>query len=292
MSATFWIFLFLALILPVSADPTQPLQKFENCTYVPTDWADGDSFRIKTAAGEEHTIRLYGVDCMEWHVQDDSDARRLRAQRRYFGITGAAPNPQAAIGMAKNFGKDAADQTASLLARPFTIHTRMRDALGDGKYKRIYAFVACADGGDLSATLVKNGLARAFGVDSDTPDGKTIKESASVLADLEMQAAKRGAGIWAKTDWDKLPAERQAQRMDDEEANLAIGKQNLPANVKVDPNKASRDELMKLPGIGEEMADRIIEHRPYTKAEDLLEVSGIGPKSIGKLSPHLIFPKS
>jgi hypothetical protein len=48
--------------------------------------ADEDSFQIQTPEGQEHTIRLYGADCIEWHVSDDSDARRLRAQRRYFGI--------------------------------------------------------------------------------------------------------------------------------------------------------------------------------------------------------------
>ena len=81
---------FLVCLLHVSAAPPKPLVLLRNCSFVPTAWADGDSFRIKTAAGEEHTIRLYGADCMEWHIGDDTDARRLRAQRRYFGITEAA----------------------------------------------------------------------------------------------------------------------------------------------------------------------------------------------------------
>jgi competence protein ComEA len=268
----------------------EPLSKLENCTFVPADWADGDSFQIKTATGDAHTVRLYGVDCLEWHVHTDSDSRRLSTQRRYFGITAAAPTVAKSIELAKDFGKAAGEKTAALLAKPFTVHTRFSDARGDGRHKRIYGFVTCADGSDLAATLVKAGLARAYGVDAQTPDGKSAKESAAALADLELQAAKRGVGIWARTDWDKLPVERFQQRQEDEETDLAIAKRPLPAGFKLDPNTAARDDLMKLSGIGEVMANRIITGRPYQKLSDLLEVDGIGPETLKKLAPHLIFP--
>jgi competence protein ComEA len=287
MPSLHWFALCLLTSLPLSAVAPKPLHQFENCTFVPTRWADGDSFRIKTAGGEEHTIRLYGVDCLEVHVQSATDASRLRVQRQYFGITEAAPNPFQAIELAKDFGKQAAVTTTELLSRPFTVHTRFRDARGDINHKRIYAFVTCADGEDLGSTLVKNGLARAFGVNSDTPDGRTLKESAAMLNDLELQAAKRGAGIWAKTDWDKLPAERQAQRKDDEETSLAIAKQPLPDSFIINPNTATREELMKLRGIGSVMAQRIIQNRPFAATEDLMKVPGIGPKKYEAIRAHL-----
>lgn len=291
MPTVVWIALFLACFLRASATPAKPLETLENCTFVATEWADGDSFRIKTAAGNEHTIRLYGADCMEWHIGDDSDARRLRAQRRYFGITEAAPKAADAIAMAKGFGKAAAGRTAALLQKPFTIHTRFRDALGDGKHQRIYAFVECADGTDLAAELVRCGLARAFGVYADGPGERSAEEYENTLDDFELQSAKRGLGIWSKTDWDKLPVERKAQRQDDDEANLAIGDQKLKPNETINPNIAPRDQLMMLPGIKEEMADRIIENRPYAKSDDLLEVPGIGPRKLETIRPFLVFPK-
>jgi len=79
-----WIALFFACILHASAAPAKLLEKIEECIFVPTKWADGDSFLIRTRAGKEYTIRLYGADCMEWHIGDNTDERRLRAQRRYF----------------------------------------------------------------------------------------------------------------------------------------------------------------------------------------------------------------
>lgn len=292
LPSTFRLLAWLAsaVLLGYLGHAAEPLTKLAPCTLVPTEWADGDSFLVRFPDGKQHTVRLYGVDCMEWHVNDPTDARRLRAQRRYFGITAARPGAAESIELAKGFGKAAGQKTAALLANPFTVHTRFRDARGDGRHKRIYAFVTCADGRDLSTSLVKAGLARAYGVDAETPDGKSAKESAAALADLELQAAKRGAGVWAHTDWDKLPAERFEQRKEDDEADLATAKSPLPAGFKLDPNTAARDDLMKLPGIGEAMANRIIAGRPYRKRSDLLDVPGIGPKTLKKLAPFLALP--
>jgi endonuclease YncB( thermonuclease family) len=268
--------------------------KFDNCTFIPTEWADGDSFRIKTAAGIEHTIRLYGADCMEWHINDEADERRLRAQRRYFGITEVAPKAKDAIEMAKGFGEAAAKKTATLLKNPFTVHTRFSKAPGNGEHPRIYAFVECADGKDLASELVKSGLARAFGVYADGPGERSAQEYEDTLDDLELQSAKRGVGIWSKTDWDKLPIERRAQRKDEQDADLAIDNGKLKPGETLNPNTAARDDLMKLPGIREFLADRIIETREdaaFEKPEDLMRVPGIKQKTLDELRQHLDFAK-
>jgi DNA uptake protein ComE-like DNA-binding protein len=284
------IFFALPLLASPALAQAKPLITYKACTYEKTDWADGDSFLIKPPGEAAFTVRLYGADCMEWHISDESDARRLREQRRYFGITEVAPKAEDAIAIAKGFGEAAAKKTADLLNKPFTIHTHFRKALGDGNHERFYAFVECADGSDLAAELVKTGLARASGVNADGPDERSSEEYEKTLDDLELQSAKRGLGIWSKTNWEKLPVERKAQRQDDLEANLAIGDQKLKQGEKINPSIAARDELMRLPGIGEEIANRIIEKQPFKKLEDLEKIPGIGIKKLDAISPFLIFP--
>ncbi len=238
------------------------------------------------------TVRLYAADCLETGDMDDTDSRRLRAQRRYFGITEAAPIPAASIELAKNFGTKATEFRVRQLKNPFTIHTRMQKALGDGKHERFYAFVETSEKKDLATELVKAGLARAYGVSADGPNERSRDRYKEILADIELQAAKRGYGIWAFTNWDKLPAERDIQRLEDEEDQIAQGNNLPPANFRVNPNTASRDELDRLPKIGESLADRIIETReeaPFGKPEDLLRVPGIKQKTLDAFRQYLDF---
>jgi len=293
MSILARIVLFFAFFLPVTAAP-KPLQKFENFTLVPADWADGDSFRIKTATGEEHTIRLYGVDCLELHVAgNDRNLARLREQRRYFGIADAGKNNEESMKIAMELAKEAADFTAKSLQAPFTLHTRFADGGGDPDFQRFYGYITLADGKDLGAVLVQQGLARARGVISTMPDGTPVVEAQGMLQDLEIQALKKDRGIWAKTNWDQLPAERQLQRKEIAEAQIART-QNAPGpDFKIDPNKATKKELMDFDGISDILADRIIEERekaPFLKAEDLLRVKRLPKPTLEKMRPHLVFP--
>lgn len=70
--------------------------------------------------------------------------------------------------------------------------------------------------------------------------------------------------------------------------------------VLIDPNEAGWAELAQLPGIGEVFAKRIVtyreQHMPpgggrvFCRAEDLLAIRGIGPKTIERIRPRLQFP--
>ena len=61
----------------------------------------------------------------------------------------------------------------------------------------------------------------------------------------------------------------------------------------IDLNTADLATLMRLPGVGPVLAERILLDRkeagPYAKPEDLLRVKGIGPAKLAKLRPHLAF---
>jgi endonuclease YncB( thermonuclease family) len=276
--------LLLAPTALLSAPTSSGLERLENCRLVDQDWADGDSFPIRTATGQELTVRLYGADCMEMHVRDDSDARRLRAQRRYFGLSG---DPAASIALAKDFGARASTRTRELLSQPFTVYTARADARGDSRYPRVYAFVETAEGHDLASLLVQEGLARAFGVYRSTPDGRSAEDYRAQLQDLELAAAGARRGIWSATDWSRLPEERQAQRAEDQELSLATSRPAKGSRL-IDPNTASKSELMTLPGVGEAMANRIMEARAqgrFDKPADLARVRGITPALLEKISP-------
>jgi competence protein ComEA len=60
-----------------------------------------------------------------------------------------------------------------------------------------------------------------------------------------------------------------------------------PAQAALNLNTATVDQLAALPGLGERMAQRIVEYRqkhgPFKKPEDLMNVKGIGEKNFLRL---------
>lgn len=69
-------------------------------------------------------------------------------------------------------------------------------------------------------------------------------------------------------------------------------KPGASAAYRVDLNRADRDELMQVPGIGPGKADAIVARRNalggFTSPADLDSVKGFGGKTLEKLGPHVV----
>lgn len=81
------------------------------------------------------------------------------------------------------------------------------------------------------------------------------------------------------------------ERVDGATRRRAVAERPLAPGERIDPNEAAPEELERLPGIGPALAGRILEHRReigrYRRAEQLLEVAGIGEKTLAEIRPHL-----
>ncbi len=257
------------------------LQKFTNVRLVENPSNDGDSFVVQ-AAGRQLHLRLYFVDCPESVATTDADAKRVREQARYFGITDAKK--------VFAYGHKAAGFTKQSLAKPFTVYTAFASALGRSPGGRVYAFVIAADGKDLGQSLVEAGLGRAHGAKRTGPTGKSTVEIERMLQKLEAEARRQHKGIWAATDpavIDKLRAEERAEEQEWKSLIKESSGKHAPTTA-IDLNTATTSELQSLSGIGPVLAAKIIAGRPYKSVDDLLRVSGIGPRLLDKIRPYLI----
>ncbi len=63
------------------------------------------------------------------------------------------------------------------------------------------------------------------------------------------------------------------------------------SSFKVNINTATKEELMKIPGVGPKMAEQIIKHREiygkFKRIEDIMNVKGIGQKKFEKMKNYL-----
>lgn len=65
-----------------------------------------------------------------------------------------------------------------------------------------------------------------------------------------------------------------------------------PALAPVPVNRASAEDLQRLPGIGPRKAAALVEARsarPFRRASDLRRVKGFGAKTVQRLAPLLVF---
>lgn len=270
----------VAILWPATLFAATELQKFTDVRLVENPSNDGDSFVVQGGERQMH-LRLYFVDCPESVATTDADAKRVRDQARYFGITDAKKIFQ--------FGHEAERFTREALSNSFTVYTAFSGALGRSPGGRIYAFVVTNDGKDLGQLLVANGLGRAYGSKRSGPRDENPVELQATLVALESQAMLHHLGAWAATDSSVIDKLRAEQRAEDAEIKSLIKEssgKHTPATA-INLNTASPRELQAISGIGPVLASKIIAGRPYGCVDDLLNVSGVGPRLLRRIRPYL-----
>ena len=279
----------------------------ENCRLIVNPANDGDSFHVSVGE-KEYLFRLYLIDAPE---TDALIPGRLVEQAKYFNIT---------VPQTIEVGEAAKEFTRQKLSEPFTVFTRMSDAMGRSKLERFYAFVQTKDG-DLGEQLVRNGLARNYGFKAVPPGLKNSRLEIEKLQQFEDEARQEKIGGWganagrlntraqkptvfsvfvsgnkarprpaplaspfgrlSPTPIPAAPATSSSPRG----TETSHSKEKTPLG-KIDINTATEKELTTVPGIGHVMAARIIAARPFRSADDLKRVSGIGDKNYAKIRPY------
>jgi len=214
-------------------------------------------------------------------------------------------------------GQAAKEFTRQKLSEPFTVFTRMSDAMGHSKLERFYAFVQTKDG-DLGEQLVRNGLARNYGFKAVPPGLRNSRLEIEQLQQFEDEAKQERIGGWAvnagrlnvhaqkPAPFSVFVAERNTRSRTLPLANTPSARRAFGHSVttvgpveakkshakeqielgRIDINTATEKELRMIPGVGPVMASRIIAARPFRSADDLKKVNGIGDKKYATIRPY------
>jgi len=138
----------------------------------------------------------------------------------------------------------------------------------------------------LAATArVVDALARAGGA-TDDADLLRVNLAAHVSDGEEIAVLRRGEGAPSarRTAAPKRPARRNKRR--------AVAPIDEPADEPaLDLNSASADDLADLPGLGPELAERIVAFRdlngPFASVDELADVSGMTPARLDRIADRL-----
>jgi len=136
----------------------------------------------------------------------------------------------------------------------------------------------------LSEKLVAAGWARVSGEERKTPNGIHHLEQKAALEDLQLIAAVNRRGVWKYSDFTQLAELREevrAKQRESAEFQAAAMGTTLPdPGDPLDLKTAEEAKIRLLPGIGEVRAAAIVGARPLDSVDDLLEIDGIGPKTL------------
>lgn len=115
-----------------------------------------------------------------------------------------------------------------------------------------------------------------------------------------IDAVNAAGGLKKNADLDKINLAKKL--VDEEKIYIPEIGENIEGDLldystsadvgnKININTCTKEELLSLPGIGEVLAERIIEYRektPFKKLEDLMNVSGIGEKKFESIKDMIV----
>jgi len=298
--------------------------EFDGCRLAPNESNDGDSFHVKHK-GREYVFRLYFVDAPETselipsRVREQAeafestndevleagkeasdftkkllrkdfrvmtrweDARGMTKGGRHYAFVETSEGEDlgellVAAGWARSFGMKAATRS-----RPAAQWQQRYDRL-EQRARRAGAGI-WGDGKGAAVTLEEGGSEDAKGETEESDEGLTgglmdAALDATTLSTMSASAVEKPASTPRPSPSPKSAAAKPSPSPV-RPAKTKTGKEKL------DLNKASKDELMALPGIDEVKAAAIIAARPFAGSYDLLRVPGIGPSTLKEIYPYI-----
>lgn len=263
-----------------AAEPVKGIwQVLEGCRLVQSPINDGDSFEVKHKNGND-IFRLYFVDAPETYTTYPD---RIRDQARYFSISEEDVTAT---------GKLATEFTQKFLRGEFTVITRWEDARGSSRQPRYFALIQKGDR-DLSTELIRAGLARLYGKPTETtwPGGVTPRTFLGRLKNSERAAQGTQSGIWSLAAGSLQMSGLEAlsrETVSPRPSELPHGSHRTALKARININTAESATLQELPGIGPALAARIIDARPITSIQSLVEIPGISANTLAGFSQMIL----